>query len=263
MLAALSFSLGTELYYLSIEGPDSGHIYYRYGEFLWMLRWGEAAVPVWVGVGWSCILYASMWTTDRLELPLWSGPITAGLLAVNIDLSLDPIAEALGFWTWHETPPANYLGVPFDNFVGWLMIVGFYALCWRLLFQLADEREWPARDWWVPWLAIPGALGLIAGSQYLLVGFVYPAMGQAWLFFLLFAVCNAVAFFGGRHCVRDNEPNRVVIALPLAFHGVMIALLLPLVESHAPLIVIVPTNLVLGMLAFAWPSLDTKPFHSS
>lgn len=99
--------------------------------------WG---VPYWVPVGWGGIIYASTWTAQRLQLSRWARPVAAAFLAASIDFSLDPIAELLRFWRW-ECYPVNYCGVPYDNFIGWYLIVFVYALSADLVLS-ATKKHW-------------------------------------------------------------------------------------------------------------------------
>ncbi len=51
-------------------------------------------------------------------------------LLVYIDLLLDPVAAAIGFWSWHT--PGMYYGIPFTNYLGWIfsgiIATGIYML---------------------------------------------------------------------------------------------------------------------------------------
>jgi uncharacterized membrane protein len=50
----------------------------------------------------------------------------AALVALTLDLLMEPVAVRSGLWRW--TPPGPWLGVPIGNFVGWAVIVAGYAL---------------------------------------------------------------------------------------------------------------------------------------
>ena len=88
---------------------------YHYGRFLVMA--GE--VPLSVGVAWGCIIYSVRLFSDASSLPLAARPIFDGLLALNIDLSMDAIAIRLGMWDWGQGFQAGYFGVPYANFWAW------------------------------------------------------------------------------------------------------------------------------------------------
>ena len=70
---------------------------YVYGQFLIMLF---GSVPLCIGMSWGMIIYTSMATSDRFELPWYLRPILDALLALTIDLSMDAIAIRHGFWAW-------------------------------------------------------------------------------------------------------------------------------------------------------------------
>src|SRR5947208_340768 len=106
LLVGIVFGPTLELLLVSRAGSS-----YRNGAFRVRLGF-EHKEPRWVGSGWGSMLYAASWTAYRLSLPRFLRPLAVGLLAVNIDLSLDPIAEKLGFWTWLQPPAVNLYGVP-------------------------------------------------------------------------------------------------------------------------------------------------------
>ena len=61
---------------------------YAYGQFFTMVL----DVPLGIGVAWGSILYGVMEFSDASNLPYWARPVLDGLLALNIDLSLDAVA---------------------------------------------------------------------------------------------------------------------------------------------------------------------------
>jgi hypothetical protein len=102
---------------------------YTYGRFLIML--GE--VPLSVGVAWGVIIYSARQFSDATSLPEWARPVLDGLLALNIDLSMDAIAIRLGFWHWGIGANQQYFGVPYGNFWAWFWVVFFFSAGLRLL----------------------------------------------------------------------------------------------------------------------------------
>jgi uncharacterized membrane protein len=257
VIAASIFGIAVELYFTNTE-PGSTHSYYTYGKFLVMVGWTVEKVPLWVGLGWGSIVYASIWTADRLKIPLIAKTTLAGLLAVNIDLSLDPIAELMGFWTWHNvTPKENYYGVPFDNFLGWLMIVGSYAFCLLLLFDKLPSH-WKSTQYWVPVVAILPAILLTAGGQLALDQIYQLAHQQIGPFMVIIALAIGVTVTFG-HCYRrDLEPNPCVLSLPVFYHLLLLGELVftGKYRTDASLVVIIPVDLFVAFTAFAWYSLD-------
>jgi hypothetical protein len=83
-------------------------------------------VPVAVALVWAAVISSAMALAAR------NGPrgiaaraAVAALIAVSLDLLIEPVAVRAGLWRW--TPPGPWLGVPIGNFVGWAVIVAGYA----------------------------------------------------------------------------------------------------------------------------------------
>jgi uncharacterized membrane protein len=80
--------------------------------------------------------------------PPWRLAALDGLLAVGLDLVLDPVVsgEPLRMWLWRGAGMTPYrfwlLDVPVFNFAGWVLLVG--ACGWQLRLV---ERAGPARKW--------------------------------------------------------------------------------------------------------------------
>lgn len=257
ILAATLFGLGVELFFLWSEYGSTKNAYYTYGNFMVMIGWSKYKVPLWVGLGWGSIAYASIWSANRLNIPIGGKTALSALLAVNIDLSLDPIAELMGFWTWHNAPAANYYGVPFDNFLGWLMIVGTYALSLLFLFDKIP-KTWKGVEYWVPFVAMVPALLLTAGGQWIL-NKVYAWAGQQVVpFMAIIGVAVAISVYWGCRNPRNLEPNWCVLALPVFYHLLLLGIIILTGKylTMASLVVIVPVDLFLAFTAFAWNSLD-------
>jgi hypothetical protein len=119
---------------------------YEYGRFLFML--GEVPVPI--GVAWGTIIYSARLYSDATSLPGWARPLLDGLLALNLDLSLDALAIRLGFWNWAIGIEEQYFGVPWANFWAWFWVVVSFSAGLRLLSHLRGQI-WK-------WLAPPGAI---------------------------------------------------------------------------------------------------------
>jgi len=216
-------------------------------------------VPLWVGIGWGVLVYATTWTAQRLKQRWYARAVLAGLLAVNIDFSLDPVARIFELWTWVPEYP-SYYGVPFDNFVCWVVITTTYTLLVRMLFR----TEWLARLWgsafWVPGLSMGAALGIVYQIDELLQAAYKKLHGDALIFILVFAVACAIV---GRHARRppfDRRASWAIMALPLAYHGLSWVFLILsgkyLEPGHTTLVVAIPLGLAVGFLAFGWASLD-------
>jgi uncharacterized membrane protein len=253
-VCGILFGASIELLLVSRAGSS-----YRYGEF-WVMIGTTHKVPLWVGVGWGAILYAATWTAQRLAAPRWLRPLAAGLLAVNIDMSLDPIAEKLGFWTWLQPPPVNLYGVPFDNFLGWFAIVATYSFYVREGFSRVRPTERHSYLWIPPLSALLAILSMLAIGY--VASFAYRVMGsQTPLFVAVFSAACVLSWQFAKKSRRDVPFSRSILAVPIVMHGLLWALLF-LTKSFesevlSSLIVFIPINFAVGFFAFAWVSLDT------
>jgi uncharacterized membrane protein len=163
------------------------HFYsgYSYGNFYLDPPVLGESVPLWVAVGWGTIIYVSREAAARTGMPWAAQAGWAALLALLIDLGLDPVAEAAGWWHWSRA--GDYFGVPYDNFIGWLMIVGLYNLWLSALWE-----KWKpglmVSDTLPPLIAIPLAAMSVAAGQVILEK-VYPLIGEPATFLLLVGLC--------------------------------------------------------------------------
>ncbi|NIR27893.1 MAG: carotenoid biosynthesis protein [Gammaproteobacteria bacterium] len=92
----------------------------------------------WMAVCGTCMLLAegilarpdADLLTDR---PLWwKAPLATAIIAVLLDLFIDPIAVAVGYWKW-LIPSELYYGIPMLNFVGWFVLMLLSPLAWILI----------------------------------------------------------------------------------------------------------------------------------
>ena len=116
-------------------------------------------VPVVIGVAWGTIIYSVRAFSDSTNLPVWARPVLDGLMALNIDLSMDAIAIRLGMWDWGDGLDFQYFGVPYNNFWAWFWVVFSFSLSLRLISKLPG--------FWGRWLSPAGAI--ICGTAGVLV----------------------------------------------------------------------------------------------
>jgi len=118
-LAALA-AYGFALERLSMSTFDS----HRYGAGWTVMPLG---VPVAVALVWASVISSALALAARRGLRTAAGrALGAAMVAVALDLTLEPVAVRRGLWHW--TPPGPWLGVPVGNFVGWVVIVAAYSL---------------------------------------------------------------------------------------------------------------------------------------
>ena len=95
---------------------------FPYGSFVYNKQLGYKlfdVVPWTVGFGWAPLVIGCF------TLGIWQFKnrynqfIFGVLFLVSADLVLDPGAVLMRFWTWEN--PGIYYGIPFSNYLGWLL----------------------------------------------------------------------------------------------------------------------------------------------
>ena len=126
-------------------------------------RVAPGGVPLAVVVVWAAVISSAMAVAVRRGAgPPASRAASAALLALVVDVAMEPVAVRAGLWRW--TPPGAWLGVPVGNFVGWAVIVGSYTL---------GAERWAGSD--RVWLQAGRRVVLAVGSVLALL-----AVGAAW-----------------------------------------------------------------------------------
>ncbi len=124
-------------------GP-TGTYYFTRG-FFWFLE-----TPVNACIGWFLLAYATMWVAE-LVLPAaaagWRAAV-AGLIAMNLDLWIDPVQTHPAFrsWVWADLSGGlQVLSIPVTNFIGWFLLIFFFALVFdRLPSSVRARGPWRA-----------------------------------------------------------------------------------------------------------------------
>ena len=243
---------------------------YPPGSFLIAIK----GVPLWVPVGWCFILYATMRTTTFLGAAWYIAPLLDGFLALNLDLSLDPVAIHQDWWDWMPGAAGtgvdanSYFGIPLVNFMGWFVIVGSYSLFARRFFAARRRRGWlpgTAGNVLVVTAAIVASLIVVAVYQSALGPHLTPvAVMLAWM------VAAAIV---ARHMMGfrvDAPVERLFIAVPIVFHAYCIAVSLVTTAQSPPsdkvgsllivepeLSIFMPVAALLGLWLYSWPYLGT------
>jgi len=224
---------------------------YHYGRFVLML----GSIPIGVGLGWAVIIYTAMLATDRWGLPEADRPFADALLALNIDLGMDAVAFRTGMWTWEFYAPerrwtADWYGVPFGNFYGWMLVVFLYST-WMRLF-----RQWVRRRtaWRAP-LTLLAPIVSVALSEVVLYFALQWAMQMgkagtpAITFFLAPLTIALIAVAIGIARIRAaGSAEPIAWIVPLVFHVFFLAMLFtPLPDRPAALVLISLVMLALGL----------------
>jgi len=98
----------------------------------------------WIGMCGSCLFIAegilSRPGEDMLSLQrlCWQVPVLTGLVAVVLDLFIDPVAVRAGYWVWFVKGTVYY-EFPLLNYVGWFVLMSLAPLGWILI---ARRRRW-------------------------------------------------------------------------------------------------------------------------
>jgi hypothetical protein len=190
-------------------------------------------VPVAVALVWAAVILSALTLAARRGVrPAEGRAVGAALVAVTLDLMIEPVAVRAGRWEW--TPPGVWLGVPIGNFVGWIVIVGVYAV--------AAER-WggagsPAREILRRARAAAIALGCLVavGLFWTRAGLERPAGAVGW--WVWGALVLLTMGVGGRSAPPYEGPTLAgrLAAAPGPAPGLVLLLVATLFAADAALV---------------------------
>jgi uncharacterized membrane protein len=115
-------SFGVLMSFFSYEVQTSPYVYPRY------LIWA-GVVPFWISIGWFDVTFPAYHFSRTLlaKHDALVASLVGGLIAVNMDLLIDPAATSSHLWRW--THDSFYLfGVPVTNYVGWFLLSSLFLL---------------------------------------------------------------------------------------------------------------------------------------
>lgn len=141
-------------------------------------------VPLAIGLGWATIIYCAMLLSDQYRIPWYLRPFMDALTALILDLAMDAVAIRLGFWHWVIPLNAEWYGVPFENLIGWILVVLSFSFLARFIRTLNIKR-WTTR---LIMLVSPliAYVGLIAGLLVFSIITVFPYTLNNWKIWLTF-----------------------------------------------------------------------------
>jgi uncharacterized membrane protein len=218
ILSAATFGILIEIMFVFIGG-------YHYKQFLVNIF----DVPIWIGLGWAFIIYSAIETSKKIPVQPWGIPAVAGLTALTLDLGLDPIAEGLGWWHW--TRGNGFLGVSYDNFVGWLLIVSAFTGFNQLFQTIWGKNNW--KKWAFPFISIATSILSILCIQFGLDA-LYKLTSEGFIFYIVHSIFVAWVVLAA----TINKPIKwFQLAVPTYFHLLffVLAVVENLTQQHSEL----------------------------
>lgn len=115
---------------VELTGSTTGYPFGSY-HYTALLQPQLGGVPLLIPLAWLMMLPPA-WAVGQRLAGSTSGPAFIGWSALALtawDLFLDPQMVAWGLWTWAE--PGGYFGIPWVNFLGWLLASALITLAVR------------------------------------------------------------------------------------------------------------------------------------
>ncbi|WP_354481046.1 carotenoid biosynthesis protein [Paenibacillus sp. PvP094] len=132
------------------------------------------SVPVTLGFAWIAVVGNSALLSgggSTLKGKLIRA-IKTGFWAILLDLVLDPVAHARGFWHWEA--PGGFYGVPWTNYISWFIMGAFLSL---FLPAMPADRSSLLRAKWLYQLFIL-LFGLLAWKEGITGSFIIALVGM-------------------------------------------------------------------------------------
>lgn len=113
---------------VEVAGVNTGKIFgvYAYDQALGFKIWGT---PPLIGINWVLLTYAGVVTLKKWMQNLWLTAVLTAFMLVGLDLVIEPVAIANGFWHW------DHPDIPLQNFIAW----GFCAFVFSMIVQSQKE----------------------------------------------------------------------------------------------------------------------------
>ncbi len=144
------------------------------------------AAPAATMCGWALVIYVSVCTYEMIErrwpalrsMNASAAGLIIALIALFWDVNIDPVATGLGLWTWNESLPAWFLGVPLVNFTSWLSAVFVFGVGYSAVHRRAgwsDRKKIGAMFAMIPLLLLGAAI-----INFIILGLAEGFDGPAW-----------------------------------------------------------------------------------
>jgi Carotenoid biosynthesis protein len=185
---------------------------------------------------------------------------------------MDAVAYRMHFWNWdwsgtsRNPLKADWFGIPYGNFVGWITVVFCYSIFNRL-FQpwLLRNRRTAVRVGCVPVLATIISLGVLSSTEI----YLFPALnrlsimsGPRWL--ILTALLFLLTLRGWRHRnPSDKKPHPLAIWTPGWFHTFFVYCFFArgFYRENAWMTIATVLNLLIGIAIHCLPLRSSSASH--
>ncbi|WP_058187387.1 carotenoid biosynthesis protein [Terracidiphilus gabretensis] len=266
---AISYLLGGMCFGLVLEYLEVASHSYTYGHFLLMLGHAPMDIPVSVGLAWGIILYTSRLFSDGLRLPWVAAAALDTLLALNLDMTMDVVAYRMHMWHWDWTGSgldplkAEWFGIPYANFVGWISVVFFYSFFSRLYERTVFKRPSLWRFPAVAVLALFSAQVELLVTEYLVFHWLNAIhIGSGWRLLIEAVVLLGLVGWGMVHRSggRRSKMPGVALWVPAWFHVYFVIALVELgfFRESAWMTLVAGVNIAIGLVIHLWPALGKK-----
>lgn len=137
-----------------------------YGTY-WFTRGGFwfLETPVVACLGWFFIAYTCVLTAGKVfpKMGLLGRAAIGGLIAVGIDLWMDPIqtAPVIMAWVWGKADFLLLFGIPHYNFLGWFLLIFLFAAIWEKLPAMEEKHGRPAATTRFIWIILTVPFGIL------------------------------------------------------------------------------------------------------
>jgi len=113
-------------YLVELTGIETGLIFghYVYGD---TLGYKFYEVPVVIGLNWFLLVYSSGMVANIFKYGIFIRSVIGATMMVIIDVSLEPVAVSLDFWSWQNDI------IPKHNYIAWFIISFFMHIYFHKL----------------------------------------------------------------------------------------------------------------------------------